>query len=96
MFYNNSLCCTINSTSTEEPLDVFEGLDVSPKLKKKLLKHMKHQITSGPVKINAVEELPTTTVVHETDEAQGSYVVQSQQLLCAVICFNNNVSCGIM
>eukprot|EP01032_Pedospumella_encystans_P007985 gene7985-9519_t len=47
-----------SSTDTEETMDIFADLDVSKKLKKKILKHIKQNEMFKPVTVNAEEAVP--------------------------------------
>eukprot|EP01032_Pedospumella_encystans_P007842 gene7842-9351_t len=47
-----------SSTGTEEPIDIFADLDVSKKLKKKILKHIKQNGMFEPITVSPEEALP--------------------------------------
>ena len=65
-----------SSAGSEEPADILADLDVSKKLKKKVLKHIKQNEMFKPVTINAEEALPAGGDGSlETENSQGSYVM---------------------
>lgn len=79
------------STNTEEPMDVptlvFADLDVSTKLKKEILKHIKQQI------IPEVQHVGGCEIADESEYSQGSYIMLCSFSMRCIVC-NNMVPCS--